>query len=225
MAERPVFVPLFDGAAFVARRDVSFKWFPGLSLQQARKSIASLHEATRAGLDVERVLEISSKSEDPQGVALSAFNLELEGAGNGSWFSVECAFQSSKVFERGGPYEDLRGASSREAKSDPRLQDSGPLLGFRYFDQDWPLQPRTAFYDWLYLRALQRNRDLAEHVLGHDAFSDIAFNPQRSLNCQARAAALYVSLVHRRVDIERLLGDRPAYLASMQADAAARGEP
>ena len=33
-----------------------------------------------------------------------------------------------------------------------------------------------------------------EHMLGYDAFTDIEFNPQKSINCQAEAAAVYVSL-------------------------------
>ncbi len=31
-------------------------------------------------------------------------------------------------------------------------------------------------------------------MLGYDAFTDIEFNPQKSINCQAEAAAVYVSL-------------------------------
>lgn len=31
-------------------------------------------------------------------------------------------------------------------------------------------------------------------LLEYDGFTDIEFNPQKSLNCQAKAAALYVSL-------------------------------
>lgn len=40
------------------------------------------------------------------------------------------------------------------------------------------------------------NPALAETVLSYDAFTDIEFNPQKSLNCQAAAAARFVSL-HR----------------------------
>lgn len=29
----------------------------------------------------------------------------------------------------------------------------------------------------------------------YDSFTDIEFNPQRSINCQARAVAIYVGLV------------------------------
>lgn len=54
--------------------------------------------------------------------------------------------------------------------------------------------PRTAFYDWLYINALIENPQLAEKLNGYDGFTDIAFNPDKGINCQARSAALYVSL-------------------------------
>jgi hypothetical protein len=55
--------------------------------------------------------------------------------------------------------------------------------------------PPTAFYDWLYLRALARlDAATLQQLRERDGFTDIAFNPERSLNCQARSAALYVAL-------------------------------
>lgn len=41
---------------------------------------------------------------------------------------------------------------------------------------------------------MQLNNDLAEQILEYDAFTDIAFNPEKSVNCQAEAAAIFVSL-------------------------------
>ena len=60
--------------------------------------------------------------------------------------------------------------------------------------QAYPTEPKTAFYDWLYLTALRQNPERAAVLLEYDGFTDIEFNPQKSLNCQAKAAALYVSL-------------------------------
>jgi hypothetical protein len=57
-------------------------------------------------------------------------------------------------------------------------------------------KPVTAFYDWLYMNALHRC-PMGDRVASYAGFSDIAFNPERSLNCQARSAALYVSLRNR----------------------------
>lgn len=98
-----------------------------------------------------------------------------------------------------GPYTDMYLKTSREAKQDERLKESGPLLGFRYGDFDWPLNPQTAFYDWLYLSALRQNPILAQQLLVYDGFSDIEFNPDKSINCQAASAALYKAFVERHL--------------------------
>lgn len=139
------------------------------------------------------MLEISSKSNIELGVALSAFNLKIK-TKNDKEFSVETAFQASKVFEFGGPFIDLYDKSSKEAKKDPRLKISGRLLCFQYFGRKWDLEPKTFFYDWLYTNALSLNTDLSREVVNYDAFTDIEFNPDKSINCQAKSVALFVSL-------------------------------
>ncbi|CAN7509824.1 hypothetical protein LJR290_003457 [Variovorax sp. LjRoot290] len=195
---------------------MAFTWHAGMSVKQAQKSIDSLHDAARQQLSVERVLEISSKSKDPLGVKLSAFNLMIHTIKYQQTFSVECAYQSAKVFEAGGPYKDLREKSSREAKLDPRLKSSGRLIKFQFFEVDWDLEPTTAFYDWLYINALHKQPELADYVLEHRAFSDIAFNPERSFNCQAYSAALYVALHDRNLLTASVLRDKDSYLAVLR---------
>ncbi len=196
MAKRPVFIPKSNGSFMVVGLPIEFTWHPGMSKSQKQKSIRSLHDAAKQTRKVEKVLEISSKSETEIGVRLSAFNLMLK-APNGAQASVEVLFQGSKVFSRGGPYTDMYLKTSREAKQDERLKNSGHLLSFRYGDFDWPLNPQTAFYDWLYLSALKQNPSLAQQLLEYDGFSDIEFNPDKSINCQAASAALYKALVER----------------------------
>ena len=189
---------------------VEFQWYPGFSKAQAQKSIRSLHRAAReAGIDP--VLEISSKSTLSMGVELSAFNLMVTFE-NGSRMSVECAFQGSKVFEFGGPYQDIYQASSIEAKKDERLRTSGNVVGFQLFDEEFPTEPKTAFYDWLYLKGLSQNPVYAKMLEKFEGFSDIHFNPEKSINCQARAAALFVALERKGV-IEEILEDRTAYFS------------
>ncbi len=134
-------------------------------------------------------------------------------------FSLECAFQASKVFENGGPYKDLLNARSLDAKRDPRLKESGRLLKFQFFNVDWELEPRTAFYDWLYINALHKKPSLAKLALTYRAFSDIAFNPNKSINCQAYAAALYVSLHERGLLGDRILKDKDLYLSTIMTGA------
>lgn len=212
MATRPIFTPSPSGKLLVWTHHVSFEWFPGMAKSQAQKSILSLHENAKRQAHVSKVLEISSKSLDPLGVALSAFNLMIR-TPRGDEYSLECAYQSAKVFERGGPFKDLRRMRSIDAKRDPRLLQHGNLIKFSIYGVDWGLEPRTAFYDWLYINALHRHPELAEQVLSYRAFSDIAFNPERSINCQAYAAALYVSLHDRGLLTPDVLKDKLAYLS------------
>lgn len=213
MATRPIFSPSLEGKLLVVTHHVEFEWFPGMSMSQSRKSIASLHQAAQSLIGVSEVLEISSKSPIELGVYLSAFNLMIRTVKYEREFSLECAYQASKVFERGGPFVDLLNVKSIEAKRDPRLNQYGRLTKFRFFGVEWPLVPRTAFYDWLYINALHKHPELAEQVLKYRAFSDIAFNPEKSINCQAYAAALYVSLCKRGLLSDELLKDQGTYLS------------
>ena len=214
MAQRPVFIPTTTGETLVVEKSITFTWHPGFALSQAQKSIRALHASAAKALDVP-ILEISTRSPDPLGVALSAFNLALRDD-HGRLLTVESAFQGSKVFEGNKQYTDLYEKDANEAKTDERLKQSGSLIKFRFEDQDWSLDPQTAFYDWLYLRALTQNDAVARQLLDYAAFTDIMFNPKKSINCQARAAALYVSLSHRNL-LQEALSDRQNYLDLLTA--------
>lgn len=215
MAQRPVFVPNLKGRRLVAPIELEFNWAAGLAPSQKQKNIRSLHLAAAEKRGLKNVLEISTKSENALGVALSAFNLQLITA-SGMQGNIENLFQASKVFERGGPFSDLLNMRAAQAKSDQRLKQSGALNGFRLEGVDWPLQPTTVFYDWLYLGALKQQPELAEQLAEYDGFTDIEFNPERSLNCQAASAALYVSLLKRK-ELDSTLASAKAFLTRMMA--------
>lgn len=208
MAQRPIFLPN-KGDALVEERNVEFEWYPGFSVQQKRRSVASLHRAA-GEMGVSPVLEVSTKSESELGRSLSAFNLTLD-AGEERSFPVEAAFQGSKVFEWGGPYQEMYGLSGRQIKKDERLKDSGRLMGFDFLGDTWGLEPKTAFYDWLYVKALSQHPELAAEVGNYAAFSDIEFNPKRSINCQARSVALFVSLREKNL-LEEALSGKDAFV-------------
>jgi hypothetical protein len=159
---------------------------------QKKKNVASMH-ASAATLGYSPVLEVSTKSDEKLGQRLSAFNLKVHLA-DGRTVPLECAFQGGKVFERGGPYVDLYEKEGRDARRDERLVTSGPITGFRFEGKSFPLIPKTAFYDWLYIRALYPHRDFLQRLRQFAGFSDIEFNPERSINCQARSCATFVSL-------------------------------
>jgi len=196
MAKRPIFLYSDKPDSLLEKIQVEFKWHPGLAVSQKQKSIESLHNAAQEQLGLNNILEISSKSKVDLGVSLSAFNLSLTNKDNIK-APVEVFFQGSKVFAHGGPFTDLYQKTSREAKKDERLVESGDLIEFDFDDQKWPLSPSTIFYDWLYCSALEQNRPQAEALLDYHAFTDIEFNPDKSINCQAASAAIYISLVKK----------------------------
>lgn len=193
MAQRPVFCWQRDVTNLVVERNVEFSWAPGLSRAQKRKRIAALHQGAREQHGVNSCLEISSASPTKIGQELSAFSLMLR-APNGLLVTVEEAYQASKVFEYGGPYDDLLGVGPLMAKRDDRLRTNGALKKFYWFGQEVPLESGTLFYDWLYLNGLNSLMGIYQTLVRYEAFSDIEYNPKKSWACQARSAAVCTGL-------------------------------
>lgn len=197
MAERPVFVPTERGRSLVQEVPVAFKWHPGMAPSQKRKNVEALHVAA-SSKGLEHLLEISSKSEREIGRRLSAFHQKVR-LRDGRVIPLECAFQGSKVFKDGGPYADLFDEEPRQAKSDPRLRNSGDLVFFEFEGRKFPLYPKSVFYDWLYANAVYPEREWLKRLGKLDGFTDIEFNPERSVNCQARSCAFFVALEKRHL--------------------------
>lgn len=193
MAQRPIFIPV-DTAPFVRIQEVEFEWFPGFAKTQKQKSIRALHRGAITEYGLAGPLEISSKSLQSLGIELSAFFLMMNLNVAPFRACVEVVYQASKVFENGGPFLDLLNVSAKDAKRDSRLRSSGRLKGFVWHDRLCALEPKTAFYDWVYFRALADNQPLQEALNKYGFFTDIEFNPERSVNCQAHAAATFVGM-------------------------------
>ncbi|MBD5626984.1 MAG: hypothetical protein HDQ90_05825 [Desulfovibrio sp.] len=207
MATRPVFFVTTPGDGWVHVDEVSFQWFPGMSLAQKRRSIDAMQAAAHAMAPGKSLLEISTKSAEADGRALSGFELCLEARGRR--MPVESVFQGSKLCRAGagvdGPYQELYGEDAVLAKRDPRLAHC-QLAGFRLFDEDWPFAPwppktgekdalpPSAFYDYVYFRALGQQPELAAKACGYGGFTDLEFTPGKSDNCQAFSAALFAAL-------------------------------
>lgn len=179
---------------------IEFSGLSGTSPANKQRNVATLHRELSKRFPQARILEVSSKSDKILGVALSAFNLRLTGqTGNPT---VESIFQSGKVFEFGGPFKDLLHKESAEAKRDPRLKSSGKL---KYFESlnglRFSLESRSEFYDYVYLKALLASPELLTQMAEYDTFTDIEFSkskvgfvPGQPYNCQARSAAIAVTL-------------------------------
>ncbi|WP_188483489.1 DarT1-associated NADAR antitoxin family protein [Marivita lacus] len=194
MASRPVFLPAFSGPQLVQERSFDFPWAPGFAEVQKKKNVAALHSAARRN-GIEKVLEISSKSEEELGKRLSAFSLNV--LLNTGKFPLESVYQGSKTFERRGPFPEIFRMAPREAKRFIREVDAGNLVRFELEGDYFPLSPKNAFYDWLYIRSLVEHADWIEKNVHYDGFTDIEFNPAKQVNCQARAFAEFLSLLSR----------------------------
>ncbi|MBO4941118.1 MAG: hypothetical protein J6D15_02805 [Clostridia bacterium] len=209
MAVRKCFVAKTDDS-FFQEINVEFEYHKGFALSQKQKSIQSLHENILKIDNNYKALEVSTKSPVDIGKKLSAFNLSYLCKNTNKKYLIENVFQSSKVFENGGPFLDLLNVHPREAKADIRLKNSGKLIHFECEGQKWPLIPKTMFYDWLYINALYGEKYLAKRILSYDVFTDIEFNHKKSINCQARAAAIFVSLSKKGV-IEDYIKDKELF--------------
>ncbi|KAA6206027.1 MAG: hypothetical protein DU429_06900 [Candidatus Tokpelaia sp.] len=181
---------------------------PACLWRKSKKSIAALHKAA-AEQGLPKLLEVSTKSPQPLGVAYSGFNLSLPQEGGA--VPVECAFQGSKIFAQGGSYTDIYHADPVAAKRDARLQNSGALLGYRWGGEDFPLNPPGAFYDWLYIRAAAQNSAPSRELLHFSGFTDLEINIKKRAACQAFSAALYVSLVENNC-LQQAMADKTAFL-------------
>lgn len=201
MATRPVFY-VTETNPYVVEEEVEFVFCSGLAQSQKQKSIDNLHQAFQIIHPEMKVLEVSRRSEAEIGTKLSAFNLKYT-MKSGEKIPVECVFQSSKVFKNGNHYPYLLHYLPGDAKSfmSARMEDNGELLKFTLEEKDYPLVPQTSFYDWIYISALRDNKNLSSEILDSEytAFTDIEFNPRKSINCQARTVAIFVLLSKRKI--------------------------
>lgn len=200
MAERSVFVSKLE-YPFFEEIHVSHDWFGGFALSQKRKCQISLHQNFIKHYPEHKVLEISGTSLMSLGAKLSAMNLSKRTL-NGCT-SVESAFQSSRIYSDGtrvvGPFPEYLFLPGKTCKKLVKEASDG-LHSYTYlFDEMKFFAPShhiSQFYDFLYLNALlePENQIVAEELLagGYTTFTDLA---TKSLNCQARAAAIFVGLV------------------------------
>ena len=196
MEYKPVFMPRVGSDNLIKTDMVRIERHVGFATRQKKKTLNDLHRVIKKKYGFKNVLELSTKSGNKLSFPLSPYSLQITNY-NGQKSSVENAFQASKVFEQGGPYLDLLTEKPRQARKDERLISSGELTGYDYFGMEWGVEPLTTFYDWLYVNALKQHPELHEEVIQYQAFTDISFNPKRSVHCAAYSLAMFVAL-HKR---------------------------
>lgn len=194
MAERPLFIPDFEGRDLFHEEVVEFKWSSGFAEIQKKKSIHAMHQVA-FDKGFHKVLEISTKSDEEIGRRLSAFNLRYEL--NGRKYFLESIYQGSKVFKNCGPFPEIFDYTPRDAKKFIHSLNGGNLKEYNLGGKAYPLSPPNAFYDWLYIRSLREHADGINENVQYDAFTDIEFNPKKQINCQARAFASYLALIKK----------------------------
>ena len=187
MATKMVFHPSEEN--FYSEELISFTYVQGLAFSQKQKCADSLQRSILQLHPGSPVLEVSTKSREKIGIACSAFNLRLDG------HPLESAFQSGKVFADIGGFEEAAKLPPKEARDFVKEHSgSHPLIRFRYAGSDFPLEPKTFFYDWLYVNALKQSGIDLARLSVYDTFTDIEFNEKKQVNCQARSLAIAVSL-------------------------------
>ena len=144
-----------------------------------------------------RVLEISSRSDEPLGRRLSAMHLRAAGPDGDRGLPVESIYQAAKCYGDGGP-DDQPITNGYDAKRhDRERRSAGPLRGFHHQGTFWPAASGSAFYDRLWIQAAA-GASATRAVQGYDAYSDQFHRPGQSVACQARSAAMLAGLDRAR---------------------------
>lgn len=198
MAIRRVYFIIDNKVRF---NDFNIKWNGGFSIQQKQKNVEELHQMIIDTFHVskESILEVSTKSNSKLGLSLSSFNLVV--SHNGVSYPLESVYQSSKVFENMfGEYQvtDALFMNPKSAKVRLASENHSNLIKFRFFDTEFPLEPKYLFYDWLYIKAIKNIANLPERLKEYVYFTDIEFNPQKSLSCQSRTLVLFLWLISNK---------------------------
>lgn len=168
MVERPVFMATYNIKRPVEIKNIEFNWIKGTSYIQKCKRREEFHKEIQKKYDINKILEVSTKSNTDIGIKLSAFNLKFKYKNNIK--SVEEIYQSSKIIE------------------------NNYIIGFKYEDIFFENEPMGMFYDWLYISALKQHEGYLKQLEEYEIFTDIEFNPKKSYNCQARAVAICKTL-------------------------------
>lgn len=172
MAVRPIYISTNIPENPFIKKDIEFTWIKGMSYSQKCKRREELHKAISDTkiYDMDKVLEISTKSDKELGIRLSALNLTIP-LTSGREITVENIYQSSKVFD-----------------------EYNKIKEFKFHNTTFEKDPYSMYYDYLYMLGLYCHKEYLEELDKYDIFTDIEFNPNRQLNTQARAAAIWNTL-------------------------------
>jgi type I restriction enzyme M protein len=112
----------------------------------------------------------------------------------------------------------------KEAKQFVANANKSGLKCFRYLNTIFPLEQRSMFYDYLYIKALNQVKSISADLVNFDIFTDIEFNEKKQVNCQARSCAIYSyllknnSLDYHLSSIENFSKLYPTFLSQLTFD-------
>ena len=169
MAIRPIYISTGNINNPFIQDDIYFKWISGYSYINKCKRRDSLKQEIEKLYDIKKWLEVSTISDKDIGKKLSALNLMIT-LSNNSKYSVENIYQCSKVYE------------------------NNHIVSFKFKNTEFENTPYGMYYDYIYMVALFQNKEYHKLINNYYLFTDLFFNPNKSLNTQARAVAIFKSL-------------------------------
>lgn len=180
MATRPIYISTGDVNNPFTEDNINFEWKAGYSYVNKCKRRDNLKKEIAKKYDIDKWLEVSSISDKDIGKRLSALNLMLTLTSNNS-YSVEDIYQNSKVYK------------------------DNHIVGFKLNNTEFENIPYGMYYDYIYMVALYQNKNYHDIIKNYYLFTDLFFNPNKSLNTQARAIAIFKTLYDN--DYLKLLED------------------
>lgn len=205
MAMRFVYLPISE-KPFVSIRPVEFKWEPGMSSTQRKKSRDNLHNVIRQSGTADKILECSTLSYNDVGLSLSAFKLPYFADKSKT---VESVYQGSKVFRNKYTNEEV---NTRHLYNEDALTSKKFLSNFNYnahellrYSTDLegvkielPANTLTTFYDYIYIKSVLASFSESQfnHILKYEAFTDtqLKWYNNKVTACQAMSVAILVGL-------------------------------
>ena len=191
MAERPVFEVTTKGNAFVKYHSIQFSWnsrnngdetISDAFINRARKRFSN------------EVLDLSSNSKNELSKRISARHLTIQK--NDEEEKVIDIFNKSRLEVE----EEKEGGRFKVQQN-----------AYEYEGEHWPSWPRSAFYDFLCVQALNQQEDVHEELLEYQLFSDLRSVAGMKNIYHAGSVALFVSLKKRNL-LETALTSKQDFL-------------
>jgi len=202
VAKRLYFIPKSSYQGLILEKTVYFPEVRGDRDYSMKKTMETMHHVIRAKESGGQILEVSPYG-GPEGKACTPWLLKLK-TQDGKFHPVAALYEAAKVFEHGGPYEDLKEKRAEEILGDPRLRQSGKLMGFHFEDEAFTTTPRHKFFDYLYIRALKERADLHEALLKAEIITDVTYQMSSMYLSPARSVSYFISLYQKGL-LEKVL--------------------